>query len=230
MASQMRTSVLVLTSQKNRNANTSENSAPPRYSGRRPTRSDSAPYQGMVTSPSRAAMTTPPEHGALGQLQVLMPIDQHPDRQDVEGAVLGDPHAHGQHDLARVLAQHVQDRHGRLGPGLFDPLEGRGLIQPQAHEQPDADQDGAEQERDPPAPGQERRIRGGLLDDQEHHRGQNRPAGTPIWGQLPKKPRRPGGAGSTDISTAPPHSPPTPMPWAMRRVTRMTGAQMPIAA
>jgi hypothetical protein len=39
-----------------------------------------------------------------------------------------------------------------------------------------------------------------------------------------------GGACSTDISTAPPHSPPTPMPWAMRSSTRMTGAQMPMAA
>jgi hypothetical protein len=58
----------------------------------------------------------------------------------------------------------------------------------------------------------------------------NRPAGTPICGQLPKKPRRPGGACSTDIRTAPPHSPPTPTPWAMRSSTRMTGAQMPMAA
>ena len=55
----------------------------------------------------------------------------------------------------------------------------------------------------------------------------NRPAGTPICGQLPKKPRRPLGACSTDIRTAPPHSPPTPMPWAMRNSTRMTGAQIP---
>ena len=44
----------------------------------------------------------------------------------------------------------------------------------------------------------------------------SRPAGTPICGHEPKKPRRPLGACSTDISTAPPHSPPTPMPCAKR--------------
>jgi hypothetical protein len=58
----------------------------------------------------------------------------------------------------------------------------------------------------------------------------NRPAGTPICGQLPKKPRRPFGACSTDMSTAPPHSPPTPMPWAMRSTTSRIGAQMPMAS
>ena len=115
MASQMRIVVLVLTSQKNGNANTSENSAPPRYSGRRPTRSDSAPKKGMATSPMQGGDDHAPEHGALGQVQVLVAVDQHPDGQDVEGPVLGDAHAHGQQDLARVLAQHVQDRHGRLG-------------------------------------------------------------------------------------------------------------------
>ena len=56
----------------------------------------------------------------------------------------------------------------------------------------------------------------------------SRPAGTPICGHEPKKPRRPFGACSTDISTAPPHSPPTPMPCAKRRTTSRIGARMPI--
>jgi hypothetical protein len=64
-----------------------------------------------------------------------------------------------------------------LGAGVLDPLERRGLVQPQPHEQPDGDQDGAEQERDPPAPGQERLVRGDLLDDQEHDRGQEQAGG-----------------------------------------------------
>jgi hypothetical protein len=57
----------------------------------------------------------------------------------------------------------------------------------------------------------------------------SRPAGTPICGHEPKKPRRPLGAYSVDISTAPPHSPPTPMPCAKRRTTSRTGASTPIA-
>ncbi len=56
----------------------------------------------------------------------------------------------------------------------------------------------------------------------------SRPAGTPICGHEPKNPRRPFGACSTDISTAPPHSPPTPMPCAKRSVTSRIGARMPI--
>jgi hypothetical protein len=58
----------------------------------------------------------------------------------------------------------------------------------------------------------------------------SRPAGTPICGQLPKKPRLPLGACSTDISTAPPHSPPTPMPCAKRSTTSRIGAARPIVA
>ena len=58
----------------------------------------------------------------------------------------------------------------------------------------------------------------------------SRPAGTPICGHEPKKPRRPFGACSTDISTAPPHSPPTPMPCAKRSTTSSIGATTPIDA
>ena len=54
------------------------------------------------------------------------------------------------------------------------------------------------------------------------------PAGGPIWAAEDQKPRLLGSPNSLDSSTAPPHSPPTPMPWARRRSTRMMGAQMPI--
>jgi hypothetical protein len=57
-----------------------------------------------------------------------------------------------------------------------------------------------------------------------------RPAGTPICGHEPKKPRLFLGACSTAISTAPPHSPPTPMPCTKRRVTSRIGAITPIDA
>ncbi len=56
------------------------------------------------------------------------------------------------------------------------------------------------------------------------------PAGTPIWTKAPNRPRRPFGAYSVDISTAPPHSPPTPSPWTRRSTTSSTGARNPIDA
>jgi hypothetical protein len=54
------------------------------------------------------------------------------------------------------------------------------------------------------------------------------PAGTPVCGKLPKKPRRFLGACSTAISAAPPHSPPTPRPWAIRSRTSTIGAAIPM--
>ena len=48
--------------------------------------------------------------------------------------------------------------------------------------------------------------------------------------KLPKKPRRSAGAYSTASSTAPPYSPPTPMPCSTRSVTSRTGAHQPIAS
>ena len=56
----------------------------------------------------------------------------------------------------------------------------------------------------------------------------NRPPGTPMCAKLPKKPRRSAGANSTASSTAPPYSPPTPMPWRIRSTTSRIGAQTPI--
>ena len=59
----------------------------------------------------------------------------------------------------------------------------------------------------------------------------NSPAGTPIWGQDAARPRLvllP--AHSMDISTDPPHSPPTPTPWMKRSAVRMIAPQMPIVA
>ena len=49
-----------------------------------------------------------------------------------------------------------------------------------------------------------------------------------MWAKLPKKPRRCGGAYSTASRTAPPYSPPTPIPCRIRSTTRATGAQTPI--
>lgn len=56
------------------------------------------------------------------------------------------------------------------------------------------------------------------------------PTGTPSWTKLPYQPRRPDGACSVAISTAPPHSPPTARPCSSRSVTSRTGAATPIWA
>ena len=56
----------------------------------------------------------------------------------------------------------------------------------------------------------------------------NRPDGTPNCGQDATSPRLPWlRAHSIEISTDPPHSPPTPMPWSMRSTVRMTAPQAP---
>jgi len=58
-----------------------------------------------------------------------------------------------------------------------------------------------------------------------------RPEGTPNCGQEATRPRLPcERAHSIEISTEPPHSPPTPMPWTTRNTVRMTAPQMPIEA
>ena len=56
------------------------------------------------------------------------------------------------------------------------------------------------------------------------------PTGSPSATKLPNRPRRPCGACSTDISTAPPHSPPSAKPWTNRSVTSSAGAHAPMDA
>jgi hypothetical protein len=59
MAIQIRGATPVFNSQKNGKAKSSEKAAPNRYTGRRPTRSESLPKRGMVASPMAAAIMTP---------------------------------------------------------------------------------------------------------------------------------------------------------------------------
>lgn len=56
----------------------------------------------------------------------------------------------------------------------------------------------------------------------------SRPIGTPSCGQLAIRPRRLRLPHSMLMRTEPPHSPPTPMPWARRSTVRMMGAATPI--
>ena len=59
----------------------------------------------------------------------------------------------------------------------------------------------------------------------------NRPQGTPNCGHDAINPRDLSSrAHSIDISTEPPHSPPTPTPWMKRSTVRSTAPQMPMLA
>lgn len=55
------------------------------------------------------------------------------------------------------------------------------------------------------------------------------PMGTPTCGQLAQNPRRRWVPHSMDSRTEPPHSPPTPIPWNIRRTISTIGAAMPIS-
>lgn len=54
------------------------------------------------------------------------------------------------------------------------------------------------------------------------------PVGEPCWAKAAYRMPLPLGALSLAIRIAPPHSPPTAMPWTIRSATREIGAQMPI--
>ena len=56
------------------------------------------------------------------------------------------------------------------------------------------------------------------------------PIGTPTCGYVPKNPRRPGGACSTAMSAAPPHSPPAERPCSRRSTSSRIGAATPMLA
>ena len=59
---------------------------------------------------------------------------------------------------------------------------------------------------------------------------QSRPRGTPSCGHEAMNQRWRCEPHSIDISTEPPHSPPTPMPWTTRSRVSSTGAASPIVA
>ena len=81
---------------------------------------------------------------------------------------------------------------------------------------PTATSSDAEQKRQPPAPREELLV-GHLRADGEDHRRQEQAGGDAhLRPAARRSPRRPRGECSTAISTAPPHSPPTPMPCAQR--------------
>ena len=58
----------------------------------------------------------------------------------------------------------------------------------------------------------------------------SRPIGTPSCGHDENQPRLSSGACSTQSRTAPPHSPPRPMPCSIRRTSSSIGAATPMAA
>jgi hypothetical protein len=55
-----------------------------------------------------------------------------------------------------------------------------------------------------------------------------KPIDGPSCGNMPNQPRLPAGAFSVASSAAPPHSPPSPMPWPKRNTHKRIGARLPI--
>src|SRR5215216_3952055 len=150
------------------------------------------------------------EHGTAIHTDVLGAVGEHKGDGDVETAVEQEERPHREQEASPVVAENVQN--GELGaaPGLLHLLKGRGLEDLEPDEESHRDEDYAD----------EKTVKTAVATTS--------PAGMPMPGQLPKKPRLPGGAYSTAISVAPPHSPPTAKPCKKRRTTSRTGAQMPI--
>ena len=108
------------------------------------------------------------------------------------------------------------------------PREHRRFQNAEPDVEPDTDQHEAERERNPPAPGQEMFARH-LAERQHGELARKSPQGTPNCGHDAISPRdRSVRAHSIDISTEPPHSPPTPTPWMNRSTVRITAPQIPM--
>src|SRR6185312_3309840 len=103
---------------------------------------------------------------ALGQ------VGEDEDGVDVVERVLGQPQTGGQGALAGVGAQGLE--HAAAGdlarPG--DPLEGLAVLDLQADDESDGDQQDAGHERDPPSPGEVGGLGQGRFDDQQDAGGQ----------------------------------------------------------
>ena len=144
--------------------------------------------------------------------------------------VLGEPQPHRGEHAARITLQHLEHavRHG-LDP--LDLLLCRNEDRRIGHLGPDvvADQHhhGRQPERDPPSPGQERRVRqrSGQHQAARPWRACCRRALRPA-ASSPRMRARDSGLCSATSSTAPPHSPPTAKPCMKRRTTSSTGAQI----
>ena len=122
--------------------------------------------------------------------------------------------------------QHLEHRHAFGAFLVEDLLEHRGFHDAETDPQPDADHDGAEEERDAPAPDQEL-IAGKPTEEQHRAVRQEQSAGAPNCGHAERKPRFLLVRAPTPSATEPPHSPPTPMPWIRRIVSRIA-PQMPM--
>ena len=116
----------------------------------------------------RAGVAEPAGRGAVGQREHRHQVEQHVGREHDQRA---------EHKALEAAAEHVDERH--LGPlaGFDDLRERRGLVQAQPHPQPDDHQRGRGQERDPPAPREERLVRHHRRQQQEQPVGDEEPDG-----------------------------------------------------
>ena len=195
----------------------------------RPTRSDRCPATTTQMKPSTVWVITRKQQEIARHPRHRRAVAEDPRADDIAGRLLRHAQQRGQCHLLRLPLQHLPHRHA-LDALLVDHLlEDRGLENAEPDPQPDDDHDGAEEERNAPAPGEE--LIAGEPTERPTPRtfARNNPAGAPNCGQAERKPRflsvR---AHSIASRTEPPHSPPTPMPWTRRMTVSSTAPQMPM--
>ncbi len=125
----------------------------------------------------------------------------------IAGRLLGQPQQRGQRDLFRLALEYL--KHGHAFDAFFVEhlLEDRRFEDAEPDPQPDPHHDDADEERDAPAPHQERSPDSQLKTSTARLARKN-PAGAPNCGQEAMKPRlRSVRAHSIASNTEPPHSP-----------------------
>lgn len=132
-----------------------------------------------------------------------------------------------QQQCLRVLPDHVHEWIRLLTRNVLDAAEGRRFRYLQADVHPDTGEQQADQEGNPPTPDEEVRRTHKERDHGERRSPEHDARRWPDLGKDPQNPRRPGGANSTAMSTAPPHSPPTANPCTSLRKSSSMGAQRP---
>ena len=150
------------------------------------------------------------ERQVLRQAELRRDVGEDEQRERVEGHVDAEARRDRDPELARVALDDLDQRRLLLLARLLELLEERRLLDAQADEETDADQRRAEQERHPPAPRVEGRLR--------QHRGQQRQhAGGE---QVARRARRPAASSSTARAGARRRA---RRPSAPRRPTRRRG-------
>ena len=191
--------------------------------GLRPIRSASMPNSGWVTSATTLATTT--SHSVIVGVQAdLLAVGdgQVAEHRGDGGDERAEDHAE---DVAPVVAQQRLQRHPGDGAGGLGLVELRGLVQRAADEVGDHDDDGAEPERNPPAPAVAWSSSGSATNGIITSEARIRPPWVPVSVQEVKNARRWSGACSRVSELAPACSPAAEKPCSSRHSTSSAGRE-----